>query len=208
MLIELNGVRPTVAAGVYVAPTAVLIGNVTVGAGSSIWFGAVLRGDTGRIVIGERVSVQDNVVIHVNEREDTVVEDDVLVGHAAVLEGCRIGRGALIGMHATVLSGARVGERALIAAGSLVREQAHIPAEVLAAGVPAEVKGTLPERVQQRMRYGPPHYVELAQHYLATARILPPDPASTDPASTDSGSTGPGSTGPGSTGPAAPHHDQ
>ena len=85
MLIELNGVRPTIAEGVYIAPTAVLIGDVSVGKGSSIWFGAVLRGDTGRIVIGERVSVQDNVVIHVNEREDTIIEDDVLVGHAAVL---------------------------------------------------------------------------------------------------------------------------
>jgi carbonic anhydrase/acetyltransferase-like protein (isoleucine patch superfamily) len=172
MLIELNGVRPQVAEGVYVAPTAVLIGDVVVGQGSSIWFGAVLRADTGRIVIGERVSVQDNVVIHVNEREDTIVEDDVLIGHAAVLEGCRIGRASLIGMHATVLSSARVGEGSLVAAGSLVREGAQIPGGVLAAGVPAEVKGELPPRVQERMRYGPPHYAELAQRYLAGATII------------------------------------
>jgi carbonic anhydrase/acetyltransferase-like protein (isoleucine patch superfamily) len=172
MLIELNGVRPRVAEGVYIAPTAVLIGDVTIGAGSSVWFGAVLRGDSGRIVIGERVSVQDNVVIHVNEREDTIVEDDVLIGHAAVMEGCHIGRQALIGMHATVLSGARVGERALIAAGSLVREHAQIPPAVLAAGVPAEVKGELPPRVQERMRHGPLHYIEMAQRYLDGARII------------------------------------
>ena len=172
MLIELNGVRPRVAEGVYIAPTAVVIGDVTIGAGSSVWFGAVLRGDSGRIVIGERVSVQDNVVIHVNEREDTIVEDDVLIGHAAVMEGCRIGREALIGMHATVLSGARVGERALIAAGSLVREHAQIPPAVLAAGVPAEVKGELPQRVQERMRRGPLHYIEMAQRYLDDARII------------------------------------
>lgn len=172
MLIELNGVRPTIAEGVYIAPTAVLIGDVSVGKGSSIWFGAVLRGDTGRIVIGERVSVQDNVVIHVNEREDTIIEDDVLVGHAAVLEGCHIGRESLIGMHATVLSSARVGERSLIAAGSLVREHAQIAAGVLAAGVPAEIKGELPPRVQERMRYGPKHYSELAQRYLTSAVII------------------------------------
>jgi carbonic anhydrase/acetyltransferase-like protein (isoleucine patch superfamily) len=172
MLIELNGVRPQVAEGVYIAPTAVLIGDVTVGAGSSIWFGAVLRGDSGRIVIGARVSVQDNVVIHVNEHEDTIIEDDVLIGHAAVLEGCRIGPGALIGMHATVLSGARVGEQALIAAGSLVRERAQIPPGMLAAGVPAEVKGDLPLRARERMRYGPVHYVEMAQRYIDTARIV------------------------------------
>jgi carbonic anhydrase/acetyltransferase-like protein (isoleucine patch superfamily) len=172
MLIELNGVRPVIAEGVYIAPTAVLIGDVHVGSGASIWFGAVLRGDSGRIVIGERVSVQDNVVIHVNEHEDTVVEDDVLIGHAAVLEGCRIGRESLIGMHATVLSGARVGERSLVAAGSLVREGVQIPAGVLAAGVPAEIKGELPPRVQERMRYGPRHYVEMAQRYLTGAHII------------------------------------
>lgn len=172
MLIELNGVQPRVAEGVYVAPTAVLIGDVTIGAGSSVWFGAVLRGDSGRIVIGARVSVQDNVVIHVNEREDTIVEDEVLIGHGAVLEGCRIGRGALVGMHATVLSGARVGEQALVAAGSLVREGAQIPPGVLAAGVPAEVKGELPPQARERMRYGPRHYVEMAQRYMTSARIL------------------------------------
>jgi carbonic anhydrase/acetyltransferase-like protein (isoleucine patch superfamily) len=172
MLIELDGVRPQVAEGVYIAPTAVLIGDVTVGAGSSIWFGAVLRGDSGRIIIGERVSVQDNVVIHVNERADTVVGDDVLIGHGAVLEGCHIGQGALIGMHATVLSGARVGERSLVAAGSLVREGAEIPVAVLAAGVPAEVKGELPLRAQERMQLGPRHYTEMAQRYMHGARRL------------------------------------
>ncbi len=172
MLIELDGVRPQIAEDVYIAPTAVLIGDVTVGAGSSIWFGAVLRGDTGRIVIGERVSVQDNVVIHVNEWEDTIIADDVLIGHAAVLEGCRIGRGALIGMQATVLSGARVGENTLIAAGSLVLEQAQIPAATLAAGVPAAIKGELPLRGQERMRYGAEHYATLAKRYLTGAHVI------------------------------------
>jgi carbonic anhydrase/acetyltransferase-like protein (isoleucine patch superfamily) len=172
MIIELNGVRPVVAGDVYIAPTAVVIGNVTIGAGASIWFGAVLRGDAGPITIGARVSVQDNVVIHVNDREATVVEDDVLIGHGAVLEGCHIGKGALIGMHATVLSGAHVGERALVAAGSLVREQSQIPAEVLAAGVPAEVKGELPPRVQARMAKGPAHYQEMARLYAGEAKII------------------------------------
>jgi carbonic anhydrase/acetyltransferase-like protein (isoleucine patch superfamily) len=172
MIIELNGMRPAIAGDVYIAPTAVVIGNVNIGAGASIWFGAVLRGDAGPITIGARVSVQDNVVIHVNDREATIVEDDVLIGHGAVLEGCHIGKGALIGMHATVLSGARVGERALVAAGSLVREQSQIPAEVLAAGVPAEVKGALPPRVQARMAQGPLHYQEMARLYAGEAKII------------------------------------
>jgi acetyltransferase-like isoleucine patch superfamily enzyme len=101
MIIELAGVRPTIAEDVYIAPTAVVIGNVTILPGANIWFGAVLRGDSGRIVVGRRVSVQDNVVVHVNERADTIIGDDVLLGHGAILEGCRIGAGALVGMGAT-----------------------------------------------------------------------------------------------------------
>ena len=80
MIIEVNGKRPRIAADVYIAPTAVIIGDVVIGAGSSVWFGAVIRGDAGAIHIGERVSVQDNAVIHVNERHDTIVEDEVTIG--------------------------------------------------------------------------------------------------------------------------------
>lgn len=172
MIIELEGVRPQVGPHVYIAPTAVIIGNVTIGAGANIWFGAVIRGDAGPIVIGERVSVQDNVVIHVNDREATIIEDDVLIGHGAVLEGCRLGAHAFIGMHATVLSGAQVGENTLIAAGSLVREQARIPAGVLAAGVPAEVKAELPPAVIERMRRGTQHYQENMRRYQHGAVVI------------------------------------
>ncbi len=144
MLIEFSGVRPTVADDVYIAPTAVVIGRVTLGAGANVWFGAVLRGDSGRIVVGRRVSVQDNVVIHVNDRADTLIDDDVLIGHGAILEGCHIGAGALVGMRATVLSGAQVGEGALIAAGSVVRENSVIPPHVLAAVCPPRSKAPCP----------------------------------------------------------------
>ena len=98
-----------IAARVFIAPNATIIGRVELAAGVNVWYGAVLRGDIGRIVIGERTSVQDNVVVHVNERHDTVVESDVIIGHGVVIEGCHIGSGALIGMNATVLSGATVG---------------------------------------------------------------------------------------------------
>ena len=149
MIIELNGVRPTIAEDAYIAPTAVLIGNVTVKAGANIWFGAVLRGDTGAIVIGERTSVQDNVVIHVNEHEDTIIGDDVLLGHGAVLEGCTIGDGALIGMGAVVLSGASVGKQTLVVifgparsgrffVGALALAYLLLPLLVL-AGLPGQV---------------------------------------------------------------------
>lgn len=172
MLIEFNGVRPQIAADVYVAPTAVIIGDVTIGAGSSVWFGAVIRGDAGPIIIGERVSVQDNVVIHVNDHDATVLEDDVLVGHAAVLEGCHVGRFTMVGMRATVLSGARIGAECLIAAGAVVREQSDFPLHTLIAGVPAVAKGLLPPALEERIKHGPRHYQEYAQLYRTRAKII------------------------------------
>jgi carbonic anhydrase/acetyltransferase-like protein (isoleucine patch superfamily) len=111
-------------------------------------------------------------VIHVNTREATVIEDDVLIGHGAVLEGCHIGQGALIGMHATVLSGAQIGAHALIAAGSLVREGSQVPAGALAAGVPAVVRGELPTALQERIRRGPIHYQENALRYRQSMKIV------------------------------------
>ena len=172
MIIELNGVRPTIAEDAYIAPTAVLIGNVTVRAGANIWFGAVLRGDTGAIVIGERTSVQDNVVIHVNEHEDTIIGSDVLLGHGAVLEGCTIGDGALIGMGAVVLSGARVGRQTLIAAGTVVRENSRLPEAVLVAGVPGAVRGSLSAAQTDRLGEGPAHYQRMAERYRTQARVV------------------------------------
>ncbi len=172
MIIEFNGVRPKVAEDAYIAPTAVLIGNVTVKAGANIWFGAVLRGDTGEIVVGERSSIQDNVVIHVNERENTVIGNDVLIGHGAVLEGCTIGDGALVGMGAVVLSGAVIGKGTLIAAGAVVRENTRIPDAVLVAGVPGAVRGSLSTAQNARLDEGPVHYQRLAEIYKTRAAIV------------------------------------
>jgi carbonic anhydrase/acetyltransferase-like protein (isoleucine patch superfamily) len=142
-VIELDGKTPQVAEDAYVAPTAVLIGDVTVGAGASIWFGAVLRGDNAAIVIGAGSNVQDNCVIHCAKDLPTVVGENVTVGHMAMLEGCEIGDGALIGMGAIVLQRAKVGARSLIAAGAVVGEGVEIPGGVLAAGIPATIKKEL-----------------------------------------------------------------
>jgi carbonic anhydrase/acetyltransferase-like protein (isoleucine patch superfamily) len=142
-LIELEGVRPRVAEGAFVAPTAVLIGDVTIEAGASVWFGAVLRGDNSAIVIGAGSNVQDNCVIHCATDLPTIVGENVTVGHMAMLEGCEIGDGALVGMGAIVLQRARVGPRTLVAAGAVVGEGADIPGGVLAAGIPATVKKEL-----------------------------------------------------------------
>jgi carbonic anhydrase/acetyltransferase-like protein (isoleucine patch superfamily) len=142
-VIELDGKTPQVADDAFIAPTAVLIGDVTVGAGASIWFGAVLRGDNSSIVIGEGSNVQDNCVIHCADELPTIVGTNVTVGHMAMLEGCEIDDGSLIGMGAIVLQRAKVGPGSLVAAGAVVGEGVEIPAGVLAAGIPARVKKEL-----------------------------------------------------------------
>ncbi len=165
MIIEYNGKRPQIAADVFIAPNATIIGDVIIESKASIWFGAVLRGDENQIVIGPRASIQDNVVIHATRKIPTIVGPDVVVGHLAVLEGCRIEEGALIGMNATVLGGAIVGARALIAAGSVVRENQLIPPEVLAAGIPAQLKGPISEEARRHVLTSSEIYQELANNY-------------------------------------------
>lgn len=167
MLIPFDGFTPQVAPDAFVAPTAVLIGNVEVGPEASIWYGAVLRADHGEngIVVGARTSVQDNAVIHVATERGTTIGRDVTIGHGALLEGCDIEDGALIGMGATVLNFARVGSRALVAAGSVVLEQGQIPAGSVAAGSPATVKKVLEGAAQRWIEQAAGHYVELARKY-------------------------------------------
>ncbi|MCA1737441.1 MAG: gamma carbonic anhydrase family protein [Actinobacteria bacterium] len=141
--ISLDGKEPQVAPDAFIAPTAVLIGDVVVEEGASVWFGAVLRGDFDRIVVGAGSSVQDNCVLHTNEDLPTLIGANVTVGHLSSLEGCVIEDGAIVGMGSIVLNRARVGRRALLAAGSVVTEDGEIPPEVLAAVAPAQVKKTL-----------------------------------------------------------------
>jgi carbonic anhydrase/acetyltransferase-like protein (isoleucine patch superfamily) len=142
-IVTLDGVSPRIGADVYLAPTATVIGDVHIGDRANVWFGAVLRGDAARIEIGSETSVQDNVVVHCAKGLPTIVGARVTVGHGALLEGCVIEDGSLIGMGAIVLQHARVGAASLIAAGAVVSERTEIPSGVLAAGVPATVKKEL-----------------------------------------------------------------
>jgi len=166
-LLTFKGKTPRIGRGVFLAPNATLIGDVEIGDGASVWFGAVLRGDEAGIRIGSRTSVQDNVVIHVYEGHDTIVEEDVTIGHGAILEACKIGRGALIGMNAVVLNRAQIGERALIAAGTVVLEDQTIPPDVLAAGAPAKVKKQLEGSSRTWSQVSTNAYVRLTAEYLA-----------------------------------------
>ena len=140
MEFELGGRRPRVHPDAYIAPTAVLIGDVEVEKDASIWFGAVLRADDSTIKVGEGANVQDNVVVHCAENLPTVIERDATIGHSAQLEGCVVEQGALVGMGATMLQRSRLGAGSMLAAGAVLLEDTQIPPGQLAAGVPAAVK--------------------------------------------------------------------
>ena len=131
---ELGGKRPRVHPDAYVAPTAVLIGDVELGPGASVWFGAVLRGDASSISIGAGSNVQDNAVIHCSEGLPTVVGRDVTIGHKACLEGCTVEDGALVGTGSIMLQRSRLGAGSLLAAGAVLAEGAQVPPGHLAAG--------------------------------------------------------------------------
>jgi carbonic anhydrase/acetyltransferase-like protein (isoleucine patch superfamily) len=175
MLIEYRGKRPKVDPSAFIAPTAVLIGDVEVGPQSSVWFGAVLRGDNGPIRIGARTSIQDNAVVHVSEHGATLVGDDVTVGHCAVMEDCDVKRYALIGSNATLLNGCTIGEGALVAAGSVVGQNAQIPARVVAAGAPATVKKPIEGEAASWIEISAGEYVKLSRSYLAESIGAPED---------------------------------
>ncbi len=166
MIIEYKGITPQIAEDAFIAPNATIIGNVIIKEKANVWFGAVLRGDEGQIVIGPRASIQDNSVLHCNPKHPTIVDADVIVGHACVLEGCHIKEGALIGMNATVLNGAVVETGALVGAGSVVRENQTISAHTLAAGVPAKIKGEMSEDAQHHVSTASEAYQELMGPYV------------------------------------------
>jgi carbonic anhydrase/acetyltransferase-like protein (isoleucine patch superfamily) len=143
-----------------------VIGDVVLEPESSIWFGAVLRADFDRIVVGEGSCVQDNAVVHTAAGLPTLVGPSVTVGHAAMLEGCVVEEGAVISMGAIVLQGARVGARSLVAAGSVVREGQEIPAGVVAAGVPAVVKKEVDGSSRDWIETAAAEYRALRRRYL------------------------------------------
>ncbi len=160
------GKRPRVDASAFVADTATVIGDVEIGARSSIWFGAVLRGDVHHIRIGEETSIQDNTVIHVTHgQHPTVVGSRVTVGHGVTLHGCTVGDACIIGMGAILLDESEIGDRCIIGAGALVTPGTKIPSGHLAVGAPARVKRPLTEEELGWMTDSAQHYVELIAQY-------------------------------------------
>ncbi|MDT2954907.1 gamma carbonic anhydrase family protein [Enterococcus casseliflavus] len=149
----------------FVAKNATIVGNVTLGKESTVWFQAVIRGDANRIEIGARTNIQDGTIIHVDHDAPTIVEDDVTVGHQCMLHGCTIKKGALIGMSSIVLNHAVIGENSLLGAGSLVTEGTVIPPNVLAFGRPARVIRPLTEEEIAKNQANITHYVENGYAY-------------------------------------------
>ncbi len=154
-----------IADSAFVAPNATVVGNVEIGALSSIWFGCVLRGDNAPIVIGPRTNVQDLSVIHTDDGLPCSLGAGVTVGHHVVVHGATVADGALIGIGAIVLNGASVGSEAMVGAGAVVTEDQAIPPRHLALGMPARVARELTDEELERLRHGAAHYVSRARSY-------------------------------------------
>ena len=162
-----KGVIPKVAADAFLAPTAVLIGDVEIGPQASVWFGAVLRGDNPDhgIRVGARSNVQDNCVIHVGDWQPTEIGADVTIGHGAKFESCTIEDSCVIGINAVILQEARIGKGSLVAANSVVLEGTQIPPGSLVAGVPGKVRKTLEGSSAEFVRRSASHYLEHCRDY-------------------------------------------
>ncbi len=151
---------------VFIAPSADILGKVTIGKNSSIWFQSVLRGDVDEIIIGENCNIQDGSIIHCVHGYPAIMGNNVSLGHGVILHGCTLEDNILIGMRATVLTGAVIGKNSLIAAGALVGEGVVIPPNSLVVGMPAKVKKEITEDQLKLIHKTWENYVEYAKHYL------------------------------------------
>lgn len=162
------GIAPTIGAGTFIAETAAVIGNVVIGAASSVWYGAVVRGDTMPIRIGSGTSIQDNSVVHVtHDVHGTDIGNNVTVGHNAIIHACTVEDDCLIGMGAILLDRCRIGRGSVVGAGALVTAGTDIPPGSMVIGSPAKVKRTLTDEERGWIASSALHYRELAARYLA-----------------------------------------
>lgn len=165
MIYRLAGRAPAIAPDAFVADNATLVGSVVLEAASSVWFGAVLRGDNAEILIGERSNVQDGSVLHTDAGLPLVIGREVTIGHLVMLHGCTIGDRTLVGIGARVLNHARVGAESIVAAGSLVAERKVFPDGVMLMGTPARVVRELTAQERERLRVPAQIYVDNARRY-------------------------------------------
>jgi carbonic anhydrase/acetyltransferase-like protein (isoleucine patch superfamily) len=170
-ILSVGGRTPWIAGDAWVAPTATVIGSATIGAGTGVFYGAVIRADMEEITIGEGSNIQDTAVVHADPGSPAHIGNGVSVGHGAVLHGCTVADGALIGMNATVLNGAFIGEGSLIAANALVLEGTEVPPGSLVAGVPGKVRRPLTREEIEHCRQNATTYTGLTQKHRDAAPL-------------------------------------
>lgn len=151
---------------VFIAPNATLIGDITLGDNCSVWYGAILRADADKIVVGARTNIQDGVIFHTDPGVTIAVGEENIIGHGAIIHGCTIGNNNLIGIRATVLNGAKVGNCCIIGAHALVTEDMIVPDYSMVLGVPGKIVKTLPPETIEKMKLGAAFYVHEAMQYL------------------------------------------
>lgn len=179
MLYSLEKRQPQVAADVYVADNASVIGSVILEAGSSVWFNCVLRGDNDDIIVGERSNVQDGSVLHTDSGLKLNIGREVTIGHQVMLHGCSIGDGALIGIGSRVLNGAVIGAESIVAAGSVVPEGKTFPDGVMLMGTPVKIVRELSEQQRKALRMPAQLYVQNAQRYMRELKPFAPTGSAT-----------------------------
>jgi carbonic anhydrase/acetyltransferase-like protein (isoleucine patch superfamily) len=162
---ELDGKRPELGDGAWVADTASVIGDVELGANASVWFGAVIRGDTEHITVGADTNIQDGSVLHADAGKPLVIGAGVTVGHQVMLHGCFVADGSLVGNGAVILNGARIGRNCIVGAGSVVTENKEFPDNSLVIGAPARVVRTLDEATAKTIAGNAAHYVANARRF-------------------------------------------
>jgi len=160
------GKTPRLGKGIFIAKTATVLGDVTLGAQSSVWFGAVLRGDINRIAVGHHSNVQDNSVLHVADDFPCIVGNWVTVGHSAIVHACKVGDEVLVGMGAVILDGAVIGKQSLIGARALVTQGTRIPPGSLVLGAPAKVVRALTKKERAGLKWWAEKYVANTAYYL------------------------------------------
>jgi carbonic anhydrase/acetyltransferase-like protein (isoleucine patch superfamily) len=163
MIREFKGKSPKIAPSAFVSEAAYIVGDVEIGENASIWPGTVIRGDFAKVTIGKNTSIEDNCVVH--SGDGVTIGDDVIVGHGAIVHCRKVGNNVLIGNNATILDNAEIGDLCIIGAGSLVTPETKIPAESLAMGVPAQVKGKLLQKQKDQLIAGSAFYIQMAQEY-------------------------------------------
>lgn len=172
LILPFNGKAPRIHSSAYVAPNAVIVGDVEIAEDASVFYGVVIRADVGSIRIGARSNIQDNSVIHTEEDSPTVIGEDVTVGHQALVHACTVGDGTLVGMQSSLLSRSVIGAGCIIGGGAVVLEGQEIPEGSLAAGLPAKVRRELSAEEREHLIAHAAGYVDLAKGQSAPEDAL------------------------------------